>query len=52
MSVAAASDGYIVAGSNYDGKLYVLGTGPSQPQFQHHRQQSQQAHQYNLRNSP
>jgi hypothetical protein len=30
MSVAAASDGYIVAGSNYDGKLYVLGAGPSQ----------------------
>jgi len=29
MAVAAASDGYIVAGSNYDGKLYVLGKGQS-----------------------
>lgn len=30
MAVAAASDGYVVAGSNYDGKMYVLGKGPSQ----------------------
>ncbi len=29
MTVAAASDGYFVAGSNYDGKLYVVGKGPS-----------------------
>jgi outer membrane protein assembly factor BamB len=29
MVVAAASDGYFVAGSNYDGKLYVVGKGPS-----------------------
>ena len=29
MAVAAASDGYFVAGSNYDGKLYVVGKGPS-----------------------
>ena len=29
MSVAAASDGYFIAGSNYDGKLYVIGKGPS-----------------------
>jgi hypothetical protein len=29
MSVAAASDGYVVTSSNYDGKMYVLGKGPS-----------------------
>jgi hypothetical protein len=29
MVVSAASDGYFVAGSNYDGKLYVVGKGPS-----------------------
>ena len=29
MQVAAASDGYLVTSSNYDGKVYVLGKGPS-----------------------
>jgi len=29
MLVAAASDGYLIAGSNYDGTVYTLGKGPS-----------------------
>jgi hypothetical protein len=29
MQVQAASDGYLVTSSNYDGKVYVLGKGPS-----------------------
>jgi hypothetical protein len=29
MQVAAAANGYFVAGSNYDGKMYVVGKGPS-----------------------
>jgi len=29
MSVAGASDGYVMTNSNYDGKVYALGKGPS-----------------------